>query len=143
MSLEAHVDELGTTLGEALLTPTRIYAKDCLAVIAETEVHGFAHITGGGLAANLARVLPHHLTARLHRPSWTPPAVFDLVQRTGKVEQLEMERTFNMGVGMVAVVPAEDVDRTRALLTARHVDSWVLGELEPGDGSAVLEGSHP
>jgi phosphoribosylformylglycinamidine cyclo-ligase len=142
MKLEAHVDDLETTLGEALLTPTRVYAKDCLAIIEETDVRGFAHITGGGLAANLARVLPQHLTARLERSTWKPLAVFDLVQRTGRVEQAEMERTFNMGVGMVAVVPAADVDRTLALLTARHVDAWVLGELVPGDGTAVLEGSH-
>jgi phosphoribosylformylglycinamidine cyclo-ligase len=143
MALTSHVDELGTTLGEALLTPTRVYAKDCLAVIEETDVRGFAHVTGGGLAANLARVLPDHLTARLQRDSWTPLPVFDLVQRTGRVEQAEMERTFNMGVGMVAVVPAADVDRTLALLTARHVEAWVLGELVDGDGTAVLEGSHP
>jgi len=138
MRLEKHVEELGASLGESLLTPTRVYAKDCLAVIAETDVRGFAHITGGGLAANLARVLPEHLTARLDRGSWTPLPVFDLVQRTGRVEQLEMERTFNMGVGMVAVVPPADVDRTLALLTARHVETWVLGELVAGDGSAVL-----
>jgi phosphoribosylformylglycinamidine cyclo-ligase len=143
MRLEAHLDDLGTTLGETLLTPTRIYAKHCLAIIEETDVRGFAHITGGGLASNLARVLPDHLTARLRRQEWTPLPVFDLVQRTGKVEQAEMERTFNMGVGMVAVVPPADVDRTLALLTARHVDAWVLGELVEGDGSAVLEGTHP
>jgi phosphoribosylformylglycinamidine cyclo-ligase len=143
MRLDAHVEEFGRGLGEELLTPTRIYSKDCLAVIAETDVHAFSHVTGGGLAANLARVLPPHLTARLQRSSWTPPPVFALVQGRGKVEQAEMERTFNMGVGMVAVVPAADVDRTLALLTARHVGAWVLGELVPGDGSAVLEGSHP
>ncbi|MCU1623322.1 MAG: phosphoribosylformylglycinamidine cyclo-ligase [Frankiales bacterium] len=141
MRLDAHVDELGMSLGESLLTPTKIYAKDCLAVIAETDVHAFSHVTGGGLAANLARVLPEHLTARLQRGSWTPPAIFDLVQGRGRVEQAEMDRTFNMGVGMVAIVPAADVDRTMALLKARHVESWVLGELVPGDGSAVLEGS--
>ena len=143
MRLEAHIDELGTSLGEALLTPTQIYAKDCLAIIEETDVRGFAHVTGGGLASNLARVLPDHLSARLDRATWTPLPVFDLVQRTGRVERAEMERTFNMGVGMVAVVPSADADRTRAILTARHVDSWVLGELEAGDGSAVLEGDHP
>jgi len=143
MRLDAHVDELGTTLGEALLTPTKIYAKDCLAVIAETDVHAFSHVTGGGLAANLSRVLPEHLTARLQRGSWKPPAIFDLVQAKGRVEQAEMERTFNMGIGMVAIVPPADVDRTMALLKARHVESWVLGELVPGDGAAVLEGTHP
>ncbi len=142
MDLRAHVDDLGTTLGESLLTPTRIYSLDCLALIAETGVRAFSHVTGGGLAANLARVLPEHLTARLGRSTWTPLPVFDLVQRTGRVEQAEMERTFNMGVGMVAIVPPEDVDRALALLTARHVDAWVLGEMVPGDGSAVLEGSH-
>ncbi|MCU1692542.1 MAG: phosphoribosylformylglycinamidine cyclo-ligase [Frankiales bacterium] len=143
MRLDGVVDELGKPLGEELLTPTRIYAKDCLAVIAETGVHAFAHITGGGLAANLARVLPDHLSAVLQRSSWTPAPVFGLVQAKGRVEQAEMERTFNMGVGMVAVVPPADVDRTLALLTARHVPAWVLGEVREGDGHAELEGSHP
>jgi len=142
MRLDGVVDELGKTLGEELLTPTRIYSKDCLAIIAETDVHAFSHVTGGGLAANLARVLPPHLTARLSRSEWNPPPVFGLVQGRGRIEQDEMERTFNMGVGMVAVVPADDVDRTRALLTARHVGNWVLGEMVAGNGSAVLEGSH-
>jgi phosphoribosylformylglycinamidine cyclo-ligase len=148
-ALDRHVDELGRTLGEELLEPTRVYAADVLDLLragrsdAGLDVHALSHVTGGGLAANLARVLPDHLTARLDRGSWTPLPVFDLVQRTGRVEQPEMERTFNMGVGMVAVVPPADVDRTLALLTARHVPSWVLGELVPGDGSAVLEGSHP
>ena len=143
MRLEAEVPEFGRTLGEELLTPTRIYSKDCLAIIEETDVHAFSHVTGGGLAANLARVLPSHLSARLQRSTWSPPPVFALVQERGRVEQAEMERTFNMGVGMVALVPAVDVDRTLALLTARHVDAWVLGEMVDGDGSVVLDGSHP
>ena len=142
MRLEAEIEEFGRTLGEELLEPTRIYAKDCLAIIEETDVHAFSHVTGGGLTANLARVLPSHLTARLQRGSWSPPPVFGLVQSRGRVEQAEMERTFNMGVGMVAVVPADDVDRTLALLTARHVAAWELGVIEDGSGSAVLEGTH-
>ncbi len=142
LPLDAVVDELGRPLGEELLVPTRIYALDCLAVIAETDVHAFAHITGGGFAANLARVLPMHLSARLDRSTWAPQPVFALVQGRGKVEQAEMERTFNMGVGMVAVLPPADVDRAMALLTARHVPNWVVGEVAPGDGSAVLEGRH-
>ena len=143
LPLDAVVDELGTALGEELLTPTRIYALDCLAVIAETDVRAFAHVTGGGFAANLARVLPAHLSARLDRATWTPQPVFSLVQGRGRVEQAEMERTFNMGVGMVAVLPPADVDRALALLTARHVPSWVVGEVVAGDGSAELAGSHP
>ena len=143
MPLEAYVDELGGPLGEQLLVPTRIYAKDCLAVIEETAVHAFSHITGGGLASNLARVLPPHLSATLERSTWTPAPVFALVQGRGRVEQGEMERTFNMGVGMVAVVPPDDVDRTLALLTARHVPAWAAGQVHAGDGGVTLTGSHP
>jgi phosphoribosylformylglycinamidine cyclo-ligase len=142
MRLEATVDELGGPLGEALLTPTRIYAKDCLALLDEVDVSAFSHVTGGGLAANLARVLPPHLSATLDRGTWRPQPVFDLVQRTGQVGQAEMERTFNMGVGMVALVPADDVDRTLAILTARHVPAWVAGEVGAGTGEVVLTGTH-
>ncbi len=142
MRLEAVVDDLDEPLGEHLLTPTRIYALDCLSLIAETDVHGFSHVTGGGLAANLARVLPQHLSATVDRSTWRPQPVFDLVQTRGRVEQAEMERTFNMGVGMVAVLPPEDVDRALALLTARHVPAWVLGEVREGDGHAELVGEH-
>lgn len=146
--LSGHVEEFGRTLGEELLEPTRIYAKDCLALIAETEVRTFAHITGGGLEANLARVIPHGLRAVLDRGTWTPAPVFALIAQRGRVERAEMERTFNMGVGMVAVVAPDDVDRALAVLTARHVPAWVLGEVEPtGDdpngARAELRGDHP
>ena len=144
MRLEAVVDDLGRGLGEELLTPTRIYAKDCLSLIAEVEVHAFAHVTGGGLASNLSRVLPPGVTVVLDRATWTPPAVFALVQVRGRVPQAEMERTFNMGVGMVAVVAPADADRALAVLTARHVPAWVLGEVAGGgQGEAQLTGTHP
>ncbi|WP_435156858.1 phosphoribosylformylglycinamidine cyclo-ligase [Amycolatopsis sacchari] len=147
MPLEGHVEEFGRTLGEELLEPTRIYAKDCLALAAEAEVRTFAHITGGGLEANLARVIPRGLVAQLSRDTWTPAPVFALVAQRGKVERAEMEKTFNMGVGMVAVLDAEDADRALAVLTARHVPAWVLGEVraaEDSDGPrAVLSGDHP
>ena len=142
MRLEALVDELGGPLGEALLEPTRIYALDCLALVRETEVHGFSHITGGGLAANLARVLPDHLSAILDRGTWRPAPVFELVSSRGRVEQAEMERTFNQGVGMVALLAPADVDRALAVLTARHVPAWVLGTVGPGDGTVTLQGVH-
>ena len=144
LRLDAVVEELGRPLGEELLVPTRIYARDCLVLAQETDVHAFAHVTGGGLAANLARVLPERLTAHLDRSTWSPPPVFGLVQGRGRVEQAEMERTFNMGVGMVAVVAPHDVDRALAVLMARHVPAWVLGEVrEDGSGGAVLTGTHP
>ncbi|GAA1241845.1 phosphoribosylformylglycinamidine cyclo-ligase [Prauserella halophila] len=149
LPLDGHVEELGRTLGEELLEPTRIYAKDCLALVAEAGVRTFSHITGGGLEANLERVLPQGLVAHLDRGSWTPAPVFAVIQQRGRIERVEMEKTFNMGVGMVAVVAAEDVDRALAVLTARHVPAWVLGEVKRADGDAadgpraVLSGDHP
>ncbi|MDQ3503137.1 MAG: phosphoribosylformylglycinamidine cyclo-ligase [Actinomycetota bacterium] len=143
MRLDAIVDELGGPLGEQLLVPTRIYAKDCLSLIEESEVHAFAHVTGGGLAGNLSRVLPPHLSATVDRGTWTPQPIFDLVRGRGRVEPAEMERTFNMGVGMVALVAPADVDRALAVLTARHVPAWVAGVVVPGEGSVTLTGSHP
>ncbi|RRD03705.1 phosphoribosylformylglycinamidine cyclo-ligase [Arachnia propionica] len=139
-ALERHVDELGRTLGEELLTPTRIYALDVLALIREVECHAFSHITGGGLANNLARVIPAGRRAVLRRDSWSPPAIFQLVQRVGEVSQRDIEATLNMGVGMVAVLPEHGVDAARSLLENRGVTSWVLGHVEDhdGEGSAVL-----
>jgi len=150
MSLHGHVEEFGRSLGEELLEPTRIYAKDCLAVVAETAVRTCCHVTGGGLAANLTRVLPKGVTAHLDRGTWSPAPVFGLIAQRGRVDRAEMERTFNMGVGMVAVVGPEDVDRALAVLTARHVRSWVLGSIEkatvaesaPAD-RVRLVGEHP
>jgi phosphoribosylformylglycinamidine cyclo-ligase len=147
-SLDRHVDELGRTLGEELLEPTTIYAKACLDLARNTATHAMSHVTGGGLAANLARVLPDTLAATLDRGTWTPQPVFDLVRSVGSVEQAALERTLNCGVGMVAVTAPEDVDRARALLEGHGVRSWVCGEVgTPGDGvtggSVTLRGQHP
>ncbi|MEU2672901.1 phosphoribosylformylglycinamidine cyclo-ligase [Streptomyces sp. NPDC007164] len=128
-SLDRQVEEFGRTLGEELLEPTRIYSLDCLALTRTTEVHGFSHVTGGGLANNLARVVPDGLHATVDRSTWTPGAVFDLVGKTGQVEQLELEKTLNMGVGMIAIVPAESVDAALTTLADRGIDSWVAGEI--------------
>ncbi len=148
MDLSGHVEEFGRTLGDELLEPTRIYARDCLALIAEADVRTFAHVTGGGLVENLARVIPPGLVAELDRTTWTPAPVFAMIAQRGRVERAEMERTFNMGVGMVAVVAPEDTDRAQAVLTARHVHNWVLGSIkrsgkDTDGGSATLLGEHP
>ncbi|MEP7020762.1 MAG: phosphoribosylformylglycinamidine cyclo-ligase [Pseudonocardiales bacterium] len=143
MRLDAHVDDLEKPLGEVLLTPTRIYAQDCLALMAEVEVHSFSHITGGGLASNIARVIPDGLVAVLDRGTWVVPRIFGLVAERGRVEQGELERTFNQGVGMVAIVEAGDADRALALLAHRHVPAWVAGAVESGSGGARLHGLHP
>ncbi|EHN72403.1 phosphoribosylformylglycinamidine cyclo-ligase [Streptomyces coelicoflavus] len=129
LALDAHLDGLGRTLGEELLEPTKIYSLDCLALMRTAEVHAFSHITGGGLAANLARVIPDGLHAVVDRSTWTPGAVFDLVGRTGDVERLELEKTLNMGVGMIAIVPEESADVALTTLADRGVDAWVAGEI--------------
>lgn len=128
-ALDRDVPEFGRTLGEELLEPTKIYSLDCLALARAAEVHAFSHITGGGLAANLARVVPDHLAARLDRGTWTPHPVFTTVGELGNVPQLELEKTLNMGVGMVAVVPQDSVDVTLTALADRDVESWVLGDI--------------
>ena len=106
-------------------------------------MHAYAHITGGGLAANLARVLPAGADAVLDRGSWRPPAVFGLLADRGGVAADEMERVFNMGVGMAAVVARADTDRGLGMLASRGVPAWVLGEIVPGTGTARLAGRHP
>jgi len=120
---------LGEPLGEVLLTPTRIYTQDCLALARADLVHAFSHVTGGGLSANLQRVLPAGLTATIDTSSWTPAPVFQLIAERGGVAPEEMERTFNLGVGMVAVVQPAAVDDALALLQQRGIESWVAGEI--------------
>ncbi|MFF8862081.1 MULTISPECIES: phosphoribosylformylglycinamidine cyclo-ligase [unclassified Streptomyces] len=140
LALEAEVAELGRTLGEELLEPTKIYSLDCLALTRTAEVHAFSHITGGGLAANLARVIPDGLHATVDRSTWTPGAIFDLVGRTGNVERLELEKTLNMGVGMMAIVPQESTEVALTTLADRGVDAWVAGEItDRGDRETGAE----
>jgi phosphoribosylformylglycinamidine cyclo-ligase len=144
LRLDSVLDELGAqrTLGEELLTPTRIYAKDCLALVTECEVRAFAHVTGGGIPGNLSRVLPETLDAIVDRATWRPQPIFELVQTRGRVDQSEMESTFNMGVGMFAIVSAQDADRALAFLAARKVDAWQAGEVVEGDGSVRMVNSY-
>ncbi|MEV7431008.1 phosphoribosylformylglycinamidine cyclo-ligase [Nocardioides sp. NPDC092400] len=152
-SLDRNVPELGRSLGEELLTPTRIYAKACLELADRTGVHAMSHVTGGGLAANLERVLPVELTATIDRGTWTPQPVFDLVRRVGDVPQADLEATLNCGVGMVALLPAADVDEAVRVLAGHGVRAWVAGEVrEAGTaghtasqagGSVHLTGQHP
>lgn len=146
LPLDGHMEEFDRTLGEELLEPTKIYTKDCLALADECEVHTFCHVTGGGLAGNLARVIPEGLTAELSRATWTPGQIFRTIETIGQVPQVEMEKTFNMGVGMVAVVAPKDRDRALAILTARHIDAWELGTVRTTEGeepSVILTGNHP
>ena len=144
--LDREVAELGRSLGEELLEPTRIYARPCLDLAAAGGVHAMSHITGGGLAANLARVLPDGLVATLDRRHWTPAPVFDLVRRVGQLTQRDVEQTLNCGVGMVALIEPDAVDAALALLAGHGIDSWVAGEVSDtgaGDEPVRLVGQYP
>lgn len=145
-ALDRDVPELGRTLGEELLEPTRIYAKACLDLAARTAVHAMSHVTGGGLAANLERVMPVELTATIDRATWTPQPVFDLVRRVGGVSQPDLEATLNCGVGMVALLPAGDVDTAVSVLAGHGVRAWVAGQVTASadrGGRVDLVGQHP
>ncbi|MEE6258256.1 phosphoribosylformylglycinamidine cyclo-ligase [Plantactinospora sonchi] len=144
MRLDTVIEDFGRqrTLGEELLTPTKIYAQDCLKLIAEAEVRALAHITGGGIPGNLVRVLPDHVDAVVNRATWRPQPIFDLVQSKGRIEDPDMEATFNMGVGMFAIVSAEDADRALATLTGRGVEAWQAGEIIEGTGEVHMIGQH-
>ena len=136
--LNREVTELGRTLGEELLEPTRVYAGDCLSLMRtlntepespEAPLRGFSHVTGGGLAANLARVLPTGLAATVDRGTWELPAIFSLIGQLGKVPQDDLERTLNVGVGMVAIVAPDAAADAIAHLNARGLQAWDMGEV--------------
>jgi len=135
IALDARPPELsGRTVAEVLLEPTRIYVKDVLALLEAVEVKGLAHITGSGIPGNVPRCLPEGTRAVLESKRWPRPAVFDWLQRLGGVSDAEMDSTFNMGLGMVAVVPPAAVKPGLALLAARGVPAWEVGRIEASTG---------
>jgi phosphoribosylformylglycinamidine cyclo-ligase len=142
--LSRHVDELGRTLGEELLEPTTIYAQPCLELARRTSTHAMSHVTGGGLAANLARVLPGGVTATVDRSTWAPMPVFALVGDVGSVSRADLEATLNMGVGMVAVVAPDAAGAAIATMRDALVDAWVCGEVarSPEGARVSLVGSY-
>jgi phosphoribosylformylglycinamidine cyclo-ligase len=122
--------ELGVPVGEALLTPTRIYAPHLVDLLAAgVEVHALCHVTGGGLPGNLPRCLPPGLTARVDHASWQVPPLFGLLARLGPVADEELARATNLGVGMVVILPPGEADRAVAFLAGREVPAWVMGEV--------------
>jgi phosphoribosylformylglycinamidine cyclo-ligase len=141
-ALDRQVAEFGRTLGEELLEPTRVYARDLLTLIRTEgiDIHGLSHVTGGGLAANLARVLPQGAFARIDRSTWTPPAVFDVVRELGQVPLADLERTLNMGIGFVAVLPAAQCDLAIATLKTLGIDAWLLGEVTDLAAAPIQDG---
>jgi phosphoribosylformylglycinamidine cyclo-ligase len=126
------------SLAEALITPTRIYVKNLLALSARYPINAIAHITGGGLIDNIPRVLPEQLAARIDLSSWQLPAVFEWLQQSGNIEQSEMMRTFNCGVGMVLAVDAEHEQDCLRQLEALGESAWVVGEVIDRGGEAAV-----
>ncbi len=144
IGLDATPAELnGRILVDELLEPTRIYALDCLAMARAGLVHAFAHITGGGLAGNLARVLPPDVDVVLTRQAWTPAPIFGYLARIGQIDDGHMESTFNMGIGMVALVAPEHVDDAMSMALTRDLGPMVLGVVTTGSGQVQLHGQHP
>jgi phosphoribosylformylglycinamidine cyclo-ligase len=148
LSLAAHVSEYGKTSGEVFLTPTEIYTLDCLALIKvlEKNLRTFSHITGGGIAENTARVIPPGLSARYDRSTWILPVEMEFMSALGGVPQQDMERTWNCGIGMVAIVDPSVADLAIKSLSARGMKAWIAGEVQSSQKSlthsAYLEGSY-
>ena len=136
--LTARVSELGTSLGEALLTPTRIYVKPLLGLTRKVRVKGVSHITGGGFYENIPRSVPEGLTARIERKAVPVLPIFDLIMREGDIPERDMFNTFNMGVGMTVIVDKADADAALAALKALGEDPVLLGDVIPGEERALI-----
>ena len=137
--LKSPVEALGGRgLGEALLTPTRIYVKPILALLEQVAVRGISHITGGGFYENIPRSIPDGLCARIERSAVRVLPIFDLLARTGRIPERDMFNTFNMGVGMSVVVPGDQADRAVALLKEQGEEAYLLGEIVRGEEKVVL-----
>ena len=137
---DEYIEEFGKTIGEELLTPTRLYPKVCMPLTEKFTIHGMVHITGGGFYDNIPRVLPENCGVEVDSTSWERPAVFDKLQEWGNVAWTEMYRTFNMGIGMALVVPANEVEKIQAHLAANNETAYVIGKVVEGKQEVVIKG---
>lgn len=138
MSVNDYVEELGETLGEALLRPTRIYADACEAVLPNFDVKGIVHITGGGFYENIPRILPEGTAVSINVGTWDVPPIFPYMKKCGNIDREEMFSTYNMGVGMMMVVDAEDADAVVEALKGAGENASVIGEIVPDEGQNVI-----
>ena len=136
--LTTYIDELGTTLGEALITPTKIYVKPVLALLENLEINAISHITGGGFYENIPRALPKGYSAIIRRESLRIPPVFHLMQKIGNIPEREMFNVFNMGTGMCIVVASQDADKAIKLLKEQGEEALIIGEIIAGDNEVIL-----
>ena len=137
---DEYIEELGKTIGEELLTPTRLYPRVCLPLIRDFNLHGMAHITGGGFYENIPRALPDDMGVEIDAGAWEMPKIFELLQKWGNVDWPEMYRTFNMGVGMVIIAAPEDADKIRASLEGKGETVYTLGHVTKGKHEVVIKG---
>ena len=137
-TLARHFSDLGTTLGECLLTPTKIYVKPILKLIEQVKVNAVSHITGGGFYENIPRSLPNGLSAKIERNSIDILPIFDLIARTGHIPERDMFNTFNMGVGMTVSVDKADADKALDVLNSSGAEAYILGELVQSDEGVII-----
>lgn len=137
---DEYIEELGKTIGEELLTPTRLYPRVCLPLIRAFDIHGMVHITGGGFYENIPRALPETMGAEIDGAAWEMPAVFRLLQEWGNVDWAEMYRTFNMGIGMVLIASEDEAARIIAHLTAEGETVYRIGRVTEGAHEVVIKG---
>lgn len=141
LTVDSHVAELGQTVGDALLAPTRIYVKpihDVLKSVPVGSIHGLCHITGGGLEENIERILPENVRVRINTSSWQRPPLFDWLQRLGNIDRGEMFHVFNMGIGFTIIVAPDAVAAVRERLASYPFASWIIGEVVAGERGVEL-----
>ena len=138
-NLKTFYPELGTSLGDALLKPTRIYVKPVLDVISKITVKSISHITGGGFYENIPRALPDGIAAKINKNSYEVPAIFKLLQNTGNISEHDMYNTFNMGIGMMMVVDKADAAKAVEILRANGENAFVIGETIASDEGVIIE----
>jgi phosphoribosylformylglycinamidine cyclo-ligase len=129
LDCDSQLPELGTTLGEELLRPTRIYSETVRHLMRDLPIHGLAHVTGGGIVENLLRIIPQACQVSLERNSWPVPPIFRFLQEAGNIEENEMQRAFNNGIGLVAVVPEKSTSEVLSRLSALNEDAYIIGEI--------------
>ena len=135
-----YIEELGKTIGEELLTPTRLYPQSCLPLLREFDLHGLVHITGGGFYDNIPRALPEALAVEINAETWQVPAIFKLLQQWGNVDWHEMYRTFNMGIGMVLIASVDEAEKIEAFLAARGETVYEIGRVVKGNHDVTIKG---
>ena len=137
---DEYIDELGKTIGEELLTPTRLYPKSCLPLIEKFDIHGMVHVTGGGYYENIPRALPEDMGAEIDATSWPVLPIFNLLKEWGNVDWHEMYRTFNMGIGMIIIASADEAEKIKADLQARNEAVYEIGKVTQGSHEVIVKG---